>query len=163
MRLHSSIPKNVKRKLTKKIDRACNYLCQSKHLSSNKYLCNTGKKSTNKRVSSCLGNLSIIQRSRLKKVSNNHLIIFRVGILWWKTKASGYQLMESGFAYMYVVVAALPFSFWIHSPRWAGTLPACSSLFQLILSHRILFNHPKPSKNHYWMHQPNTTNILSAV
>ena len=35
-----------------------------------------------------------------------------------------------------------------HSGRSAGALLACFSLFQLIASHRILLNHPKPSEIH---------------
>ena len=41
-------------------------------------------------------------------------------------------------------------------PRSAVQVSDCFSLFQLILSHRTLLNHPEPSKIHYYMHQPNT-------
>jgi len=36
---------------------------------------------------------------------------------------------------------------------------SCYGLFQLILSHRILLNHPKPSEIYYAVYQPNTLKI----
>ena len=47
------------------------------------------------------------------------------------------------------------------SPHSAGTLPACYSLFQLILSHRTLLNHSKPSEIHCALYQPNTVFIYN--